>query len=96
MDELVKNLMEELNCDTAFTIPIFGGIPVAESVFVTWLIMAVVILLCAIFVRNLKVTTPGKGVRRSNGLTTVTADGFFVRIFSRICLLWLQLQHLYC
>ena len=40
MDELVKNLMEELNCDTAFTIPIFGGIPVAESVFVTWLIMA--------------------------------------------------------
>ena len=61
MDELVKNLMEELNGDTAFTIPIFGGIPVAESVFVTWLIMAVVILLCAIFVRYLKVTTPGKG-----------------------------------
>lgn len=61
MDELVKNLMEKLNCDTAFTIPIFGGIPVAESVFVTWLIMAVVILLCAIFVRNLKVTNPGKG-----------------------------------
>ena len=55
MDELVKNLMAELNCDTAFTIP------VAESVFVTWLIMAVVILLCAIFVRNLKVTNPGKG-----------------------------------
>lgn len=53
--------MTELNCDTAFTIPIFGGIPVAESVFVTWLIMAVVILLCAIFVRNLKVTAPGKG-----------------------------------
>lgn len=61
MDELVKNLMAELNCDTAFTISIFGGIPVAESVFVTWLIMAVVILLCAIFVRNLKVTNPGKG-----------------------------------
>ena len=61
MDELVKNLMAELNCDTAFTIPIFGGIPVAESIFVTWLIMAVVILLCAIFVRNLKVTNPGKG-----------------------------------
>ena len=61
MDELVKNLMEELNCDTAFTIPILGGIPVAESGFVTWLIMDVVILLCAIFVRNLKVTNPGKG-----------------------------------
>ena len=25
MDELVKNLMEELNCDTAFTIPIFAA-----------------------------------------------------------------------
>ena len=61
MDELVKNLMVELNCDTAFTIPIFGGRPVAESGWVTWLIRAVVILLCAIFVRNLKVTTPGKG-----------------------------------
>ena len=49
MDELVKNLMEELNCDTAFTIPIFGGIPVAESVFVTWLIMAVVGFSCVRF-----------------------------------------------
>ncbi len=37
-----------------------------------------------------------KRFRRSNGLTTVTADGFFVRIFSRICLLWLQLQRLRC
>lgn len=61
MEALVKNLMAELNCDTAFTIPIFGGIPVAESVFVTWIIMAVVIVLCAVFVRNLKVTDPGKG-----------------------------------
>jgi len=35
--------MEELNCETAFTIPIFGGIPVAESVVVTWIIMAVLL-----------------------------------------------------
>ena len=61
MEALVKNLMAELNCDTAFTIPIFGGIPIAESVFVTWIIMAVVIVLCVVFVRNLKVTNPGKG-----------------------------------
>ena len=37
--------MEELNCETVFTIPIFGGIGVAESVVVTWIIMAVLILL---------------------------------------------------
>ena len=39
-----KQLMEELNCETAFTIPVFGGIPVAESVVVTWVIMAVLLV----------------------------------------------------
>ena len=41
MDALVEGLMEELNCETVFTIPLFGGIPVYESVVVTWIIMAV-------------------------------------------------------
>ena len=36
--------MEELNCETTFTIPVFGGIPVAESVVVTWVIMAVLLV----------------------------------------------------
>ena len=60
MDALVKNLMEELNCDTVFTIPLFGGIPIYESVVVTWIIMAVVLLLSLILTRNLKVEHPGK------------------------------------
>lgn len=47
--------MDELTCQNVFTIPIMGGIPVSESVAVTWIIMAVVTLLCLIFVRNLKV-----------------------------------------
>lgn len=47
--------MDELTCQNVFTIPIMGGIPVSESVAVTWIIMAVVALLCLIFVRNLKV-----------------------------------------
>ena len=42
MDALVDGLLEELNCETVFTIPLFGGIPVYESVVVTWIIMAVV------------------------------------------------------
>ena len=31
--------MEELQCKTVFTIPVFGGIPIAESVAVTWVIV---------------------------------------------------------
>ena len=61
MDNLVESLLEELNCENVFTIPVLGGIPISESVVVTWIIMAVVILLCVIFVRNLKVENPGRG-----------------------------------
>lgn len=53
--------MEELNCETVFTIPIFGGIGIAESVVVTWIIMAVLALVCFFTTRNLKVENPGKG-----------------------------------
>ena len=55
MDGLVESLMEELNCNTVFTIPIFGGIEVLESVVVTWIIMAVIMVLSLILVHNLKV-----------------------------------------
>lgn len=57
---LAEKLMEELNCETVFTIPIFGGISVAESVVVTWVIMAVLTLGSIILVRNLQVENPGK------------------------------------
>ena len=40
MEKLAASLLEELNVETVFTIPIFGGIPVSESVVVTWIIMA--------------------------------------------------------
>ncbi len=59
MDALVEELMKQLNCETVFTIPILGGIPISESIVVTWIIMAVVILCCIIFVRNLRVENPG-------------------------------------
>ncbi|MEE0418669.1 MAG: F0F1 ATP synthase subunit A [Lachnospiraceae bacterium] len=52
--------MEELNVDTVFTIPIFGGIAIDEAVVVTWIIIAVLTLLSIIFVRNLRVENPGK------------------------------------
>lgn len=59
-DKLVSSLLEELNCETVFTIPIFGGIDVSESVVVTWIIMVGLVLLAIFFTRNLKVENPGK------------------------------------
>ena len=53
-------MAEELESKTLFTIPVFGGIPIAESVAVTWVIMAVLEILSLILVRNLKVENPGK------------------------------------
>lgn len=50
--------MEELNCETVFTLPVLGGI--SESVVVTWIIMAVLVLASILVVRNLKVENPGK------------------------------------
>ena len=50
--------MEELNCKTVLKLPVLGGI--SESVVVTWIIMAVLVLLSIILVRNLKVENPGK------------------------------------
>lgn len=61
MDALVNSLKADLNVDTVFTIPIFGGIPVYESVVVTWIIIAAVLLACLIITRNLSVEHPGKG-----------------------------------
>mgnify|MGYP006975162119 CR=1 FL=1 len=40
MNDLAQNLIEELQCETVFTIPVLGGIPVSEAVVVTWIIMA--------------------------------------------------------
>ena len=60
MDQLVESLMEELNCNTVFTIPIFGGIQVFESVVVTWIIMAVLMGASLILTRHLKVSLPSQ------------------------------------
>ena len=60
MEQFGNELLEELNCDTAFTIPVFGGIEVAESVVITWVIMAFMLILAICMTRNLKVQNPGK------------------------------------
>ena len=60
MEAFVESLLEGLNCETVFTIPLFGGIPISESIVVTWIIIGVLTLLAILFVRNLRVENPGK------------------------------------
>ena len=55
MDGLADKLIEELECETVFTIPIGDGIAVSESVVVTWIIMAVLLLFCFLMTRKLRV-----------------------------------------
>lgn len=60
MNDISSELMSKLNeTKIAFTVPVFGGIPVPESVVITWGIMAVLVLLSAVLVRNLRLTPTG-------------------------------------
>lgn len=74
MDKIADRLLEELNCDTVFTIPIFGGIGVSESVVVTWIIMAVMILTAFILTRNLKITHISKRQAVAEFIVTKLTD----------------------
>lgn len=60
MGNLSEELMESLESKTAFTIPIFGGIPVPDSCVVTWIIMVVLVALSIFFTRGLKKIPTGK------------------------------------
>ena len=54
MEAVAEHIQEELNVQTVFTIPVFGGIDVAESVVVTWIIMGVLIVLAFCLTRGFK------------------------------------------
>lgn len=60
LEEFKQSLVSELGNETAFTIPIFGGIPVADSVVVTWIIMALLVVISLLLTRKLSVRSPGK------------------------------------
>lgn len=60
MGGIAETIQEEMQCEEVFRIPVFGGIPVYESVVVTWIVMGVFLALCLILVRNLKVRNPGR------------------------------------
>jgi F-type H+-transporting ATPase subunit a len=59
MEEFSSELMAELESKVSFVIPIFGGIPVASSVVVTWGIMLFLVVLSMLLVRNLQMVPSG-------------------------------------
>ena len=52
--------MEELQNPIVFTIPVLDGIPVSQSVVVSWLVMAVLIAASLLLTCRLKVRGPGR------------------------------------
>ena len=60
LEAFKESLLQELENKTAFTIPLLGGIPVADSVVVTWIVMAVLLALSLVLTRNLRVRSPGR------------------------------------
>ena len=53
MDKLAEEIVKQMEVETVFTV---GPIAVDEGVVVTWIVMAVLILLCLFMTRNLKIT----------------------------------------
>ena len=59
---LADKLKEELNIDIIFNIkmPLLGTVNIKESVFITWILMAVLFVVCLLLTRNFKTKNPGK------------------------------------
>ncbi len=60
MQEMAAELVEKLNVDVAFTIPLFGGIDIYESVVATWVVMAILVLLSLWLTSGMSVENPKK------------------------------------
>lgn len=60
MEQIKEELTRQLENPTAFTIPIFGGIPVSQSVLVSWILMSLLVLAVWLMTRHLRQENPGK------------------------------------
>ena len=60
LEAFKESLVSELGNRTAFTIPVLGGIPVADAVVVSWIIMALLVVLSLVLTRKLSVRSPGR------------------------------------
>ena len=55
MNSLSQAIKAELNVDDVFTIPLFGGIAIPESLVVTWGIMAILVILALWLTHDMKI-----------------------------------------
>ena len=55
MNSLSQAIKAELNVDDVFTIPVFGGIAIPESLVVTWGIMAILVILALWLTHDMKI-----------------------------------------
>ena len=60
MEALKEVLLHSMSNHTAFTIPLLGGIPIADSVVVTWMVMAFWMAAALVLTRKLSVRSPGR------------------------------------
>lgn len=60
MSGIQNTLITEMQNGIAFTIPVFGGIPVADSVLTSWILMALVMIFVLLATRRLKPDRPGR------------------------------------
>ena len=96
MDNLSAEIMSRLDNKISFVIPIFGGVPVPESVVISWGIMAALVLFSILFVRNLK-TVP-KGMQLYIEMAVGSLNRFFYDILGeegKVFFPWLSTVALY-
>ena len=60
MEQIKEELTAQLENPTAFTIPIFGGLPVSQSVLVSWILIALLALAAFLMTRHLRQEKPGR------------------------------------
>lgn len=59
MERIQEELNNQLISKIGFTIPLFGGIPVPQTIVISWIVMAILVGFSIIFVRNLKLVPTG-------------------------------------
>lgn len=60
IEKITEGMKEAMESKIAFKIPVFGGVPVPESVVVSWIVMAILVIVSIIFTRNLKIVPETK------------------------------------
>lgn len=74
MEQFAAELQARLKVDTAFTIPLFGGIPIAESTVISWVVMAILVGLAVFLTHGMSVRNPGKRQLAAEAIVTWLDD----------------------